>query len=129
MSNYDDIEMKIMQYVQWLRQGDEIRRLNYPRCIPTARQIPNELPADAVPSISDDEGLQIGRAMLTLKSVDKEAHSVIVERYFWGVDSDERIGKRLKIGNRNRVAEIRRRAFSCLKMYFETHDISLPEMV
>lgn len=116
---YLDIENLLLQYARWVRLGQA--RLGYPREAAFAHVIPQVIPDDAVANISDSEGERIGRAMMALKSANHDAYKIIEARFIFNLN-DAQIVKRLKLGHRKRVYEMRQMAYNFLFGWFAAHN-------
>lgn len=114
MSN-NELEALLWGYVRWVRSGDEWRKLGYP-VSGFAKLIPHSVDLDGIPRITDVEGEQIGKAMMALKSMPRfgDAYKVIEARFFYGVVDDKEIGRRWKIGSKNKVWIEKQRAYTFL---------------
>lgn len=113
---YLDIENLLLQYARWVRLGQA--RLGYPKEAAFAHVIPQVIPDDAVADISDSEGERIGRAMMALKAANLDAHTALEARFVYGIVDDTGLGKRLGLGSRMRVWQLRQQGYSYLLGYF-----------
>lgn len=113
---YLDIENLLLQYARWVRLGQA--RLGYPKEAAFAHAIPQVIPDDAVADISDSEGERIGKAMMALKGINAEAHAALEARFVYGMVDDTGLGKRLGLGSRMRVWQLRQQGYSYLLGYF-----------
>lgn len=116
---YLDIENLLLQYARWVRLGQA--RLGYPKEAAFAHAIPQVISDDAVADISDSEGERIGKAMMALKSANHDAYKIIEARFIFNLN-DAQIVKRLKLGHRKRVYEMRQMAYNFLFGWFAAHN-------
>lgn len=110
--NVAALEYKIEQYRQWC--GNPLAPLRY-RC-PLGKLQPEALQDDRLPDMSEAEALEMSRALLALKSCNRKAYEAVYAR-FWYHWTDTEIGKRLRLGSKAHVHQLRLQAYSALDVY------------